>query len=474
MKEAFERLSSSCFISGMNHKRGNDGWMAIKADMEKAYDQVEWAFVLKILEQFGFHPTWFNWVKQCITSSSFSVLLNGGPYGNFVPTRGLRQGDPLSPFLFLLCSEILSRLLLKEEAAGHLRGIKIGQAASVISHLLFADDLLLFGRANISNASAMDRCLETYMSWSGQKINRSKSFIHFSKNFSGSAILPICELLHLKTMPVKAKHLGLPLLIPRSKISALADLKERLFTKLSGWKAKVLSQAGQATLIRSVASSLPAYTLTFFAAPTTWCAEVDKGLKKFWWGFKHDKVRNLTLKSWSSICISKAAGRLGFLAVADFNRALVSKLAWHVATNKQSLWVQLVHSKYLQHSSFEDAVSTPQASWVWKSILKMRPLLKLGACFLVGNGLSISVWNDPWIPSIPGFIPSPHAEYPISTEITMVADLIDPNTGQWNRSLIRDSFSQPQTTAILSIHLQHLDGGDELLWIPDKKLETFL
>lgn len=250
-------------FSGMNHKRGSGGWMAIKADMKKACDIVEWAFIIKILEKLGFHPVWVNWVKICISSSHFSIMLNGRPFGCFSPSRGLRQGNPLSPLLFLLCSEVLSRLLLREEAAGHLQGLKIGRAAPVVSHFLFADDLLLFRRANLSNVIAMDIGLEKYINGLGQKVNWGKSSIHFSKNFSGAAIMPICDLLHLKKkMPTKAKHLGLPLLLPRSKYIALANLKKRLFSKLSRWKAKVLSQVGRATLIRSSATSVPAYALS--------------------------------------------------------------------------------------------------------------------------------------------------------------------------------------------------------------------
>lgn len=163
--------------------------------MEKAYDRVEWSFLLIILERFGFHPTWINWIKQCISSSNFLMLLNGSPYGHFSPSRGLHQGDPLSSLLFLLCSEILYRIIIREEAAGQIRGIKIGKRSPVISHLFFADDLLLFAKASIRDAHALDRCLALYMSWYGQKINRTKSSIHFSWNFNGVAALPICDLL---------------------------------------------------------------------------------------------------------------------------------------------------------------------------------------------------------------------------------------------------------------------------------------
>ncbi|KAB1226409.1 hypothetical protein CJ030_MR1G029182 [Morella rubra] len=192
----------------MNHKQGQGGWMSIKADMEKAYDRVEWCFVLKVFELFGFSRKWINWIAQCISTSYFSILLNGSPFGNFCPTRGIRQGDPLSPALFILCSEVLSRLFSREESLGRLKSIKVGRDAPSISHLLFAYDLLLFGKATLQEATILDECLGKYMAWSKQKVNREKSSVHFSKNFRGQPVVAILDQLRLKKLPSKAKHLA--------------------------------------------------------------------------------------------------------------------------------------------------------------------------------------------------------------------------------------------------------------------------
>jgi hypothetical protein len=100
----------------INSKKGRGGLMAIKIDMEKAFDRMEWNFLLAILSKLGFHPTWVNWVRICITSPSFSILINESPFGQFSPERGLRQRDPLSPFLFILGTEVISRLLLRQES----------------------------------------------------------------------------------------------------------------------------------------------------------------------------------------------------------------------------------------------------------------------------------------------------------------------------------------------------------------------
>jgi hypothetical protein len=118
--------------------------MFLKMDMVKAFDRMEWSFLLAILKQLGFSSIWFAWVRTFITSTSFSILLNGSPFGHFTPERGLRHGDPLSPFLFILGSEVLSRLLLREESIESLKGIRIARNCAPINHQLFANDLFLF------------------------------------------------------------------------------------------------------------------------------------------------------------------------------------------------------------------------------------------------------------------------------------------------------------------------------------------
>ena len=136
--------------------------MFLKMDMEKAFDRMEWTFLLSILEKLGFSSFWLAWIRIFISSTSFSILLNGSPFGLFSPERGLRQGDHLSPFLFILGVEVLSRLLFKEERKGSIKGLRIARNVSAIHHLLFADDLLIFGKASVAEASSIKACLDKY------------------------------------------------------------------------------------------------------------------------------------------------------------------------------------------------------------------------------------------------------------------------------------------------------------------------
>ena len=169
-------------LHSFKSKRGKGGFMFLKMDMEKAFDRMEWSFLLAILKQLGFSSIWIAWVRICISSASFSISLNGSPYGHFTSERGLRQGDPLSPFHFILGSEALSRLLLSEESKGSLKGLRIARNCAPINHLLFVDDLILFRKASISEAACFKSCLDKYCCWSGQSINASKSSICLSRN----------------------------------------------------------------------------------------------------------------------------------------------------------------------------------------------------------------------------------------------------------------------------------------------------
>jgi hypothetical protein len=151
-------------------KRRKGGFMFLKMDMERAFDKMEWNLILSIMQRLGFHETWLQCIKSCISSSSFSILLNGSPFGLFSLSRGL----PLSPFLFIMGSELLSRLLHKEERLGKIKGMKITRNSLAINHLLFPDDLLIFGKASLLEARSIKACLDKYCSWSGQSIHYKK------------------------------------------------------------------------------------------------------------------------------------------------------------------------------------------------------------------------------------------------------------------------------------------------------------
>lgn len=168
------------FLHKIRHNKGKKkGLVALKLDISKAYDRVEWLFLKRAMERLGFSNKWIDLVMDCITTSSFSVIINGAAKGLIQPQRGLRQGCPLSPYMFLICVEVFSNLLVMAEKQHLIQGLKFSKTVT-ISHLVFADDSLVFTRASVEDCKRLKALFECYTSASGQLFNYEKSSMVFS------------------------------------------------------------------------------------------------------------------------------------------------------------------------------------------------------------------------------------------------------------------------------------------------------
>ncbi|KAL0451735.1 UNVERIFIED_CONTAM: putative mitochondrial protein [Sesamum latifolium] len=202
----------------LRHKTwGRVGHASIKLDINKAYDIVEWYFLDRVMLRLGFHAKFVKLIMTCVSSVAFSFLFNGEKFGFLRPERVLRQGDPLSPYLFLLCAEAFSGLIRQAEMLGHLQGIAVFRHVPHISHLLFADDMLIFCKATPEVFLCVHQILINFEQASGMKINLQKSVVVFSNNVDEEARITLSNLLGIKVMPKHDKYLGLPRVVGRSK-----------------------------------------------------------------------------------------------------------------------------------------------------------------------------------------------------------------------------------------------------------------
>ena len=174
-------------------------------------------FLKAIIGKMGFCATWIGWITACISSVTYSFNINGKQKEFITPSRGIRQGDPLSPYLFLMCSEGLSNLLQKAKVGKELTGVKISRGAPVITHLFFADDSLVFCKADIQEAGKLMKILKVYEKATGQLINMDKSSVFFSKNTIQSVREKICHTMGSIQQIGQGQYLGLPMIITRSK-----------------------------------------------------------------------------------------------------------------------------------------------------------------------------------------------------------------------------------------------------------------
>ena len=253
---AFESLHS------MHKHKGKENFMAIKLDMSKTYDRVEWPYLKVVMVKMGFDEKWINLIMLCVTTVSYSVLVNGEPKGMIHPTRGIKQGDPLSPFLFLLCTEGLNSLINNAAANGDIKGYSLCRNGPRLTHLLFADDSLLFCRATIQECQKILDILDTYAKCSGQQINKSKTTLFFSMCTTEEIRNHVKIALGVPEIKQYEQYLGLPSLVDKNKKASFNFIKERVWRKIQGWKEKLLSQARREILIKAVVQAIPTYTMS--------------------------------------------------------------------------------------------------------------------------------------------------------------------------------------------------------------------
>ncbi|KAL5563568.1 hypothetical protein UlMin_033315 [Ulmus minor] len=448
-------------IHAMKRKNGTQGWMAMKIDLQKAYDRLSWKFLRNVLTAFGFHQQWIQWVMSCVTSVSMTLMLNGAPFRSFHPKQGIRQGDPISTYLFILWMETLSRLLNEKVSNGQICGFKLDRHTPALNHLFFADDVFLIGKCSINEAYFFKECLDTFCSWSGQAFNPRKSNIFFNVKVNRQTAGLLTAMMGFEQISPNSTYLGLPL-FRNGTSKDYKFLIEQLENNLAGWKSRVLSKAKMNILIKSVVSSLPVCAMHLMKIPLTVCSKLDAIIRKFWWAASHSQ-NPLCLKAWKDICQPKQWGGLGFQRMWDLNRAILAKWAWNLTKGHNSLCCQILKARYLLHNTFLNCTPSSRDSPFWKSALGTKDLILTGACYLVGNGDQISVWNDPWIPTINGFKPSPAVQANLG--VSSVKDLIL-RPGIWNWAKLNELFDPHIVEAITAIRIPLMDKQNRLIWTP--------
>jgi hypothetical protein len=262
-----------------------------------------------------------------------------------------------------------------------------------------------------------------------------------------------------------SKYLGLPLFLGKAKSTAFNDILDKVSGKIEGWRAKTLSQVGRTVLIKSVASTIPSYAMSSFLLPRSISTSLDRLFKNFWWGFPANKSRNLSLKSWSSICIPRDEGGLGIKNMHEFNLALIAKLGWKLLSNSDCLWVNQLQRKYLKYGDFLSSPASSSASWLWKGIQKIKTFISAGACLRVSRLSSSPVWTSNWVPTLTSFRPKP--KFPLNRNFPslQIMDLINSNNLRWKAASVLALFDSNSAAEILKICISS-DPRTQYIWTP--------
>lgn len=257
----------------------------------------------------------------------------------------------------------------------------------------------------------------------------------------------IKQILSLQTEAQGGKYLGLPTYVGRSKRKCFEYLRERISMKINGWQEKLLSKAGKEILIKAVAQALPTYTMACFDITKGLCDDISRLICRYWWS-QHDRDRAMHWVSWEWMMLPKREGGLGFRDLHSFNMAMLARQGWRLLQVPDSLCARVLKAKYFPGLDILHATTVPGMSYVWRSILKGVQLLKEGIIWRVGNGESIRIWHDPWLPRGTTRAPNSHQGRHI---LTKVSELIDQETMSWDTELVNQTFSAEDAKVILNI-----------------------
>ena len=423
-------------------KRKKKRAMFFKVDFAKAYDSVRWDYLLDILEAFGFGLTWCKWIRGTFNFAKASILINGSPSKEFSFNCGLRQGDPLSPYLFIVVMESLHLSLVRAVDEGFFKGISLPGSIS-ISHLFYADDALFLGEWSDGNLSHIIHILKCFFLASGMQINLHKSQV-LGVGVPRHIVEQVATSIGCTIMQNKFSYLGVMVGECMSRRKAWEEVILKLRTRLSKWKVKTLSIGGRFTLLKSVLGASPLYNMSIFKVPSGVLKSME-AIRNHFFNGNDPSDKKIIWAAWDKVLASKSKGGLGVSSFHALNRALLLKWVWRFISRDGSLWFRVISALY--GASLD--THKLHLSSNWSSIMRELLLLETkGMDFLsycrirVGNGMDTRFWLDTWIGDKPLYVMFPRLfALDLNKEISVAGKLHSPLHLSFRRS-VRSGFEQ--------------------------------
>ncbi|KAL4298891.1 hypothetical protein AHAS_Ahas17G0046200 [Arachis hypogaea] len=383
-------------IHSMRKSAAKHGHMAIKIDLEKAYDRLSWNFIERCLQDYSIPPELISVIMNCIRSTSFQVLWNGEKTNVFSPTCGIRQGDPLSPYIFVICIDRLSHLIEDMVNEGQWIPFRVGRNGPLISHLMFADDIMLFAEASQGQIRNIKKCLEIFCEASGQVINAQKTQIFFSKKVNNECREMIVKEAGYKETKEIGRYLGSYIVEGRDSKRNYGHILDKVKNKLKGWKQKSLSIAGRVVLAQSSIGPIANFAMQHSKLPKGICSKVEKAQRNFVWG-SDENHRRVHLISWETLCLPKDAGGLGFKRLEVMNQAFLFKICWNLNEDPDTLWARVLWYKYCNGDTNRPHNPTVGCSNLWRALQQVWPTFEENIVHRIGNGENTKFWKDKWL-----------------------------------------------------------------------------
>jgi hypothetical protein len=455
--------------------------LVFKVDYEKAYDSVDWGFLEYMLHRFGFCYTWIKWMRSCVFAGNLSILVNGSLTKEFNIHRGLKQGDPLAPFLFLLVAEEFGDIMRKAMEINLFKGFSVGRDGMIISHLQYADDTLCLGEVTVQNIWTIKSILRGFHMASGLKVNFWKSSL-MGVNVSEEFMELACDFLNCRRGQIPFKYLGLPVGANPKRISTWEPLIEYLKKRLTSWGKKHISLSGRIVMINSVLNSIPIFFMSFLKMPVQVYKRVIRIQRELLWGGVKGG-RKVNWISWKTVCREKKDGGLGVRDIRIVNVSLLAKWRWRLLQSEPALWKEVIVVKYragvLTNVVFNGIPGARFASSWWKDICSLenyvdsKNWLSEAIVRKVNDGATTSFWSHVWHESVSTavaflrlFSLSVQKEATIADMVVVTDDQIGWGF-MWRQRLFRweEDLLGRLITSLAQVVLSM--GADVWIWKPD-------
>lgn len=332
--------------------------------------------------------------------------------GFFKSSRGVLQGDPIAPSLFIIAEEVLSRSLTRAFQSGLVDWYASPRNCPNISHLLFADDTLIFCKGNIISIRNLLKILNAYERALGQLINEGKSgfFIHSIHN--NSVARKIEEATGFVRHSFPHRYLGFPLVKGRCKKVHYTGILNTVQKRISGWKSRMLSQGAKLVFIKHVLSSLPIYFLTSSSLHIGTHQALEQSFANFFWGSSAQGNKK-HWRSWKFICKPILQGGLGIMSLRHMEIALRVKMLWQ-ALHSNSLWADYFRAKYIRNCPLVKVQFKNMKGFERRSWITARNLIIQHKRVIIGDGSRTNFLYDRWLGNytLPDFVPADHITNP--------------------------------------------------------------
>jgi hypothetical protein len=335
---------------------------------------VDWHALQDIMQELGFPQLFVSWIMTTVTTVSYKFNINGKYTDRMEARRGIRQGDPLSPLLFVIIMEYLNRLLLQMQHNPNFNHHSKCEQLQ-LTNMIFVDDLLLFARGNQGSIALMQHTLQIFLESTGLKVNPSKSRIYFGAvpRHIKSEILQMTAYTE-GTLPFR--YLGVPVTRKNLSLNHYLPLIDKLMHRITHWSARLLSYAGRLQLIKSVLYATTTFWLQCLLLPKTVLRKIDVICRSFLWTGGTTISRKSPI-SWKKVCRPKTQGGLNLMDLDIWNKVFLLKLLWNICAKTDSLWVRWIHTYYMKHTTVMNREIKNDDSGIFKAIMQRRGTVAL-------------------------------------------------------------------------------------------------